>query len=151
MISTVGLRSKSPGFNSRSWNLLSSKHTSSKHNPYWWLRHVQQEPNWQSPQPSLDISPESSAALELHSRAAPSVGAHRRLSGPTRGRNSGGRRIIKKGRKILSLPAVNRICCLFVCLCFCWCFFCSSIKWKHPSYNVKILTLEDLTEWMNDS
>ena len=34
-------------------------------------------------------------ALELNSRAAPSVEAHLRVSGPTTGRNSGGRRIKK--------------------------------------------------------
>ena len=33
---------------------------------------------------------------ELHSRAAPNVEAYHRVNGPDTGRNSGGRRIIKK-------------------------------------------------------
>ena len=44
----------------------------------------------------LDTSPESEPALELHSRAVPSVEAHHRVNGPDTGRNSGGRQIIKK-------------------------------------------------------
>ena len=46
---------------------------------------------------AYDISPESEPALELHSRAAPSVEAHHHVNGPDTGRNLGGRRIIKKG------------------------------------------------------
>ena len=41
------------------------------------------------------ISPKSEPAIELHSRAAPSVEAHHSFSGPDQGRNSGGRWIIK--------------------------------------------------------
>ena len=41
-------------------------------------------------------APNQEPTLELHSRAAPSVEAHHRVSGPTTGRNSGGRQIIKK-------------------------------------------------------
>ena len=40
--------------------------------------------------------PKSEPTLELHGRAAPSVEAHHRVSGPNTGINSGGRRIIKK-------------------------------------------------------
>ena len=43
---------------------------------------------------TLDISPKS----ELHSRTAPSVVAHHHSVGPDTGRNSGGRRIIKKAK-----------------------------------------------------
>ena len=39
-------------------------------------------------------SPKSEPALELHSRAAPSVEAHHCSDGPDVGRNSGGRQII---------------------------------------------------------
>ena len=49
--------------------------------------------------PNLDISPESRARPELHIRAAPSVEAHHC---PDTGRNSGGRRIIKKTRSKLT-------------------------------------------------
>ena len=41
-------------------------------------------------------SPKSKPALELHSRAAPSVEAHHHSDGPDARRNSGGRRIIIK-------------------------------------------------------
>ena len=37
----------------------------------------------------------SEPALELHSRAVPSVEAHHSVNGPNTGRNSGGRRVIK--------------------------------------------------------
>ena len=48
-------------------------------------------------EPSIGIeAPNQEPALELHSRAAPSVEAHHRVNGPDTGRNSGGRRIIKK-------------------------------------------------------
>ena len=39
----------------------------------------------------------SEPALELHSRAVPSVDAHHRVSGPNTGGNSGGRPIKKSG------------------------------------------------------
>ena len=39
-------------------------------------------------------SPKSEIALELHSRAAPSVEAHHCVNDPEPGRNSGGRRIM---------------------------------------------------------
>ena len=52
---------------------------------------MEEEPNWQSPQTNLDTSPESEPALEIHSRAAPSVEAHHRSVGPNTGRNSGGK------------------------------------------------------------
>ena len=41
----------------------------------------------------------SEPALQLHSRAAPTVEAHHRVSGPNTGRNSGGRWIQKKEKK----------------------------------------------------
>ena len=41
----------------------------------------------------------SEPALELISRAGPSVEAHHRSVGPDAGRNSGGRRIIKINKK----------------------------------------------------
>ena len=44
----------------------------------------------------MDTSHESEPALELHSRAAPSVDAHHSAVGPDTGRNSGGRWIIEK-------------------------------------------------------
>ena len=44
---------------------------------------------------NLDASPKSYPALEIISRAAPSVEAHHRSVGPDAGRNSGRRRIIK--------------------------------------------------------
>ena len=44
-----------------------------------WLQALNQEP-----------------ALELHSRAAPSVEAHHCVNSPDTGRNSGGRRTVKK-------------------------------------------------------
>ena len=44
----------------------------------------------------LDTSPESEPALELFSRAAPSVETHPHSVGPDAGRNSGGRRIKKR-------------------------------------------------------
>ena len=43
---------------------------------YWLSRVRNDEPNRQSPQPHPDTSPKSEPALELHSRAAPSVEAH---------------------------------------------------------------------------
>ena len=49
---------------------------------------------------SVYTCPKSEPALELPSRAAPSVEAHHRSDGPDTGRNSGGRRIIKTKRKI---------------------------------------------------
>ena len=42
------------------------------------------------------ISPKSEPALELHTRAPPSVEAHHRSDGPETGRNSEGRRIKKE-------------------------------------------------------
>ena len=63
----------------------------------------EEEPNWQSQQPHLDISPKSESALELHSRAAPSVEAHHRVNSPNTGRNSGGRGIINK---MFGIPGV---------------------------------------------
>ena len=45
---------------------------------------------------SVYTCPKSELALELHSRAAPSVEAHHHLDGPDAGRNSGGRQLIKK-------------------------------------------------------
>ena len=42
------------------------------------------------------FSPKSRAALELHSRVVLSVEAHHRVNGPNIGKNSGGRRIIKR-------------------------------------------------------
>ena len=47
----------------------------------------------------VNKSPKSEPALELHSRAAPSVEAHQHVSGPNTGRNSGGRRIKKDPKK----------------------------------------------------
>ena len=47
-----------------------------------------------SPQTKLDTSPKSEPALELISRAAPSVEVYHPSVGPDAGRNSGGRRII---------------------------------------------------------
>ena len=47
----------------------------------------------------LDTSPKSEPALELNSRAAPSVEAHHRVNGQNTGRISGGR-WIKKNLKI---------------------------------------------------
>ena len=47
------------------------------------------------------ISPKSVPALELHSRAAPSVEAHHHSDGPDAGRNSRGRWIIKKNCCVL--------------------------------------------------
>ena len=47
---------------------------------------------------NLDTSPKSEPALELKSRAVPSVKAHHPVSGPNTGRNSGGRRIKNKYR-----------------------------------------------------
>ena len=47
------------------------------------------------PSTHLDTSPTSEPTLELHSRAARSVEAHRQVSGPNTGRNSGGRQIKK--------------------------------------------------------
>ena len=44
----------------------------------------------------LLISPKSEPALDLHTRAAPSVEAHYHVNGPDTGRNSGGRRIVEK-------------------------------------------------------
>ena len=41
-------------------------------------------------------APNQESALELHSRAAPSVEARHCDNGPNTGRNSGGSRIIKK-------------------------------------------------------
>ena len=41
-------------------------------------------------------APNQEPALELHRRAAPSVEAHHHIKGPDTGRNSRGRRIIKK-------------------------------------------------------
>ena len=42
----------------------------------------------------IHLSPKSESALELISKAAPSVEAHHRSVGPDAGRNSGGSRII---------------------------------------------------------
>ena len=50
----------------------------------------------------------SEPALELISRAGPSVEAHHRSVGPDAGRNSGGRRIMKKtpvSLTLISYPA----------------------------------------------
>ena len=44
------------------------------------------------PSTQLDTSPKSEPALELYSRAAPSVEAHHHTDGPDAGRISGGRR-----------------------------------------------------------
>ena len=58
------------------------------------------------------ISPESEPALELHSRAVPSVEAHHYSVGPDTGRNSGGRGIIKKeekGIKILQASLTSNV------------------------------------------
>ena len=44
------------------------------------------------PSTNLDTSPKSEPALELHSRAAPSLEAHHCKDGPDAGRNSGGGR-----------------------------------------------------------
>ena len=66
-----------------------------------WVTTWEEEPNWQRPQTNLDISPKSEPALELHSRAAPSVEAHHGSVGPNTGRNSGGKRIIKKNKSEL--------------------------------------------------
>ena len=41
------------------------------------------------PSTHLDTSPKSEPALELQSRAAPSVESHHRVSGPNTERNSG--------------------------------------------------------------
>ena len=44
---------------------------------------------------ALKPTPKSEPALELHSRAAPSVEAHHPSDGPDAGRNSGRRRLKK--------------------------------------------------------
>ena len=44
----------------------------------------------EKPSTHLDTSPKSEPALEVHGRAALSVEAHLRVSGPNRGKNSGG-------------------------------------------------------------
>ena len=44
---------------------------------------------------NASICPKSEPALELHSRAAPSVEAHHHVSGANTGRNARGRRIKK--------------------------------------------------------
>ena len=41
-------------------------------------------------------APNQEPAPELHSRAVPSLGVHHRENGPDKGKNSAGRRIIKK-------------------------------------------------------
>ena len=46
-------------------------------------------------------APNQEPALELHSRAAPSVEAHHHVKGPDTGRNFGGRRIIKNYKKLI--------------------------------------------------
>ena len=51
----------------------------------------------------LNISPKLEPALELISRVAPSVEAHHCSVGPDAGRNSRGRQIIKKNKKITVL------------------------------------------------
>ena len=48
------------------------------------------------PSTNLDTRPKSERALELHSRAEPSVKAHHRSDGPDAGRNSRGSQIIIK-------------------------------------------------------
>ena len=60
-------------------------------------------------------TPKLEPALELHSRAAPSVEAHHRVNNPDTARNSGGRRIkrnnnnnnhkIKKERSLMSMKS----------------------------------------------
>ena len=67
-----------------------------------------------NPQTHLDTYPESEPAQELHSRAAPSVEARHRSVGPDTGRNSGGRQIKKKKKKIFWIEIeLNIITSLF--------------------------------------
>ena len=56
-------------------------------------------------------APNQKPALELHSRAAPSVEAHHRSVGPDAGRNSGGRLITKNKKGLLSkqLESISKI------------------------------------------
>ena len=55
-------------------------------------------PIYKALQTNMDTSPKSEPALELRSRAAPSVEAHHHLDSPDTGRNSGGRLIIIKNQ-----------------------------------------------------
>ena len=57
------------------------------------LREIEERLYEHCSQAIMKISPKSEPALELHSRAAPSVEAHQRINGPNTGRNSRGRRI----------------------------------------------------------
>ena len=60
--------------------------------------HMEEEPNWQNPQPHLDTSPKSEPAQEQQSRAVPSVEAHHHVNGPDTGKNTGGRWISGEGQ-----------------------------------------------------
>ena len=92
-VTAVGSRSKGPGFDSRSGNVLSSKYMSSKRNPYWWLHCGNKYPRVRAYTTEFPDSINISVpALELQSRAVPSVGGyHHRSVRPTTGRNPGGR------------------------------------------------------------
>ena len=61
----------------------------------------------------LVTSPKSEPALELISRASPSVEAHHRSVGPDKGRNSGGRQIIKK-HQVVSVVGISFTNVLFL-------------------------------------
>ena len=83
------------------------------------------------PSTHLDTSPKSEPTQELDSRAAPSVEAHQRVSGPNTGRNSGGRWIKnKKPRKTSNLfPNRKEMC------------FASFVKPVISSFNCQTTTL----------
>ena len=91
------------------------------------------------------IGPKSEPALELHSRAAPSVEAHHCVSGPNTGKNSGGRRIKKPNFDILCALLLHKFFSVMVrpnCLAngfeyLTFCFFYSAFRFWH-SYPVSL-------------
>ena len=65
------------------------------------------KPNWQNSSNLSDVQPRSEPALELHSRAASSVGVMYRSSNPNTGSNSGGGWIQKKRSGFLAAHSLS--------------------------------------------